>query len=259
MKKKDNIIKIFNDKILSLNKKISTKFAYIKFDKNLKNLFNICKNYHFASTTTEYNISEFIKSYKSIYYNKVEGSFVECGVWKGIYLVLFQKLNEIHNLNNRKIYGYDTFEGTPKPLEKNKAYNVTSDGKSLADEYEEKKLNEILSGWNVASAEEVKKNFVENSISYENLNLVKGKVETTLNDTKNLPDQIAILKIDTCFYESYKIIFENLAPKVSKNGIIIVDNYFTYKGPKQATDDYLDNKKLNVKFNKLSRNATIYL
>ena len=35
MKKKDNIIKIFDDKIISLNKKISTKFAYTKFDKNL--------------------------------------------------------------------------------------------------------------------------------------------------------------------------------------------------------------------------------
>lgn len=237
---------------------IANKSYILKLNRDELNLVKVCKKYNFG-TTTEYNLLQFFNSYKKIYKNQVQGSFVECGVWKGIYLVFIQKLNEYYNLNNRKIYGYDTFEGNPRPLEKNDDINVDKYGNSLIKEYDYKKMDDNTSGWNNASLDNVQENFNQNTQPNNNLILIKGKVEDTLLDQKNLPEKIAILKLDTNFYESFKIELEILAPKVQKNGIIIIDNYYSYKGIQKATDEYLQKNKLKVEFNRISRNAIIYI
>ena len=58
--------------------------------------------------------------------------------------------------------------------------------------------------------------FYKNTKSNKNLELIKGKVENTLLIKKNLPDKISVLKIDTCLYESTKVILEILSPRVEK-------------------------------------------
>jgi hypothetical protein len=57
-----------------------------------------------------------IQSIIYVHSNKVLGDFVECGVWRGGNLILFQKM--INKLNiKKKIYAFNTFEGMTKPLE----------------------------------------------------------------------------------------------------------------------------------------------
>ena len=56
-----------------------------------------------------------MKAIKQIKKDDVEGDFVECGVWRGGNLILFQKMIEKLNLNNRKIFAYDTFTGMSEP------------------------------------------------------------------------------------------------------------------------------------------------
>ena len=58
-----------------------------------------------------YILSEAIK-YSKI--NKLEGDFVECGVWRGGNILLYKYLND-HYLLNKSIFGYDTFEGMTEP------------------------------------------------------------------------------------------------------------------------------------------------
>ena len=60
---------------------------------------------------------------------------------------------------------------------------------------------------------------------------------------KNLPKQIAILRIDVDSYEGTKIVLEKLYPLVSNNGIIIVDDYHL-KGCRTAIHEF--RKKLKV-------------
>ena len=66
-----------------------------------------------------------INSIKYINDKKIEGDFVEAGVWRGGNLIIFKELNEKYKLN-KKIYGYDTFEGMPEPSEVDVKWNNIS-------------------------------------------------------------------------------------------------------------------------------------
>ena len=56
-----------------------------------------------------------IQSIKYIKNNKIEGDFVESGIFEGNSVILFGLLLEKYNL--KKIYAYDTFDGMVKPSE----------------------------------------------------------------------------------------------------------------------------------------------
>lgn len=72
----------------------------------------------------------------------------------------------------------------------------------------------------------------------ENVHLVKGKVEDTI--PKILPSQIALLRLDTDWYESTRHELIHLYPNLVKNGVLIIDDYGHWRGSKQATDEYFD-------------------
>jgi hypothetical protein len=70
------------------------------------------------------------------------------------------------------------------------------------------------------------------------LHYVVGDVCETLKHDVNIPEKIAILRLDTDWYESSKIEMEKLYPKVVQGGVIIYDDYFHWDGQRRATDDY---------------------
>jgi hypothetical protein len=70
----------------------------------------------------------------------------------------------------------------------------------------------------------------------DRLTLVKGKVEDTIPGT--IPDAVSILRLDTDFYESTYHELVHLYPRLSRNGVLIVDDYDYWKGSRQATDQY---------------------
>ena len=91
-----------------------------------------------------------------------------------------------------------------------------------------------------SSLEEVKMNIKLSSgnKSLDNINLIEGKVEDTLKISKNLPEKISILRLDTDWYESTKIELEVLFPKLSKGGILIIDDYGQWKSSRKAVDEF---------------------
>ena len=104
-----------------------------------------------------------------------------------------------------------------------------------------------------------KKNFNENTNPNNNLILIKGKVEDTLLDENNMPEKISILKLDTPLYEATKIELEKLFPKIQKGGVLIVDNYGTYKGIKKAVDEFFYSKNYVISYYALTRRVIIYV
>ena len=102
----------------------------------------------------------------------------------------------------------------------------------MYDEHKKKKI-----GFAECSLNEVKKNLIKNA-NTDNIFFIKGKVENTLNNKKNLPKKISILRLDTDFYESTKIELEILFPRLVKGGILIIDDYGFWKGARKAVDDY---------------------
>jgi hypothetical protein len=71
----------------------------------------------------------------------------------------------------------------------------------------------------------------------EKVKLVKGPVEETIPAT--IPASIALLRLDTDWHSSTKHELEYLYPKVSPQGIVILDDYGHYQGARTAVDEYL--------------------
>ena len=238
-------MKYIKDKLIQLFVRFSNLLHYLK-SKNFENeIVETCNNYEF-NTTSKYILWNTLDLFNAIIKNKVQGSIVECGVWGGIHLVFYQKLINKYNLKNCKIYGYDTFEGMISP--------TNFDGSELKEEFMQKNQG----GWCKTSLAKVKENYVKNTENNENLILIKGKVEDTLLDKNNIPEEISILKLDTSLYEGTKIELEVLFPKVQNGGVIIVDGYNKFKGVKKAVDDFFASTNNIVKDYSISSRAIIF-
>ena len=186
-----------------------------------------------------------IVAFKSILQNNIEGDFVETGVWKGGNLILIQKLIEKYGIKDKKIIGYDTFEGFPKGSNFDKDFNNVN-----ADDYFLSKDNvENSDSFNsFVGINDVKKNFNDNSKINNNLILIKGKTQESLLNEKNIPKKISLLRLNTSFYESTKIELEILYPRLQKGGYLIIDDYGFWQGSRKAVDDYFNDKKIALHF-----------
>lgn len=58
--------------------------------------------------------------------------------------------------------------------------------------------------------------------------------------------KISILRLDTDFYESTKVELEILYPRLVNGGILIIDDYGSWKGCRKAVDDYFKNKEFLI-------------
>jgi hypothetical protein len=70
----------------------------------------------------------------------------------------------------------------------------------------------------------------------ELVRLVPGRVEDTV--PRHAPGQIALLRLDTDWYESTRHELEHLYPRLASGGVIIVDDYGHWEGCRRAVDEY---------------------
>jgi O-methyltransferase len=61
-------------------------------------------------------------------------------------------------------------------------------------------------------------------------------VEETIPE--NAPESIALLRLDTDWYESTRHELEHLFPRLSPGGVLIIDDYGHWQGCKRAVDEY---------------------
>jgi hypothetical protein len=97
--------------------------------------------------------------------------------------------------------------------------------------------------WCRCGLESVKQTLLETGYSESLLRFIKGKVEDTL--PLESPEQIAILRLDTDWYESTRCELETLFPKLVPGGVLIIDDYGHWQGCRKAVDEYF--AKHNVK------------
>ena len=98
--------------------------------------------------------------------------------------------------------------------------------------------------WTEASLDDVENSIKKLFLSLDDFNLVKGKVEDTLINKKNLPSKISLLRLDTDFYESTKVELEILYPLLVQKGVLIIDDYGDFIGCRKAVDDYFFDKNV---------------
>ena len=63
---------------------------------------------------------------------------------------------------------------------------------------------------------------------------------------------ISLLRLDTDWYESTKHELIHLFPRLSKNGVIIIDDYGHWKGCQKAVDEYFSENKINILLNRVN-------
>jgi predicted O-methyltransferase YrrM len=101
-------------------------------------------------------------------------------------------------------------------------------------------------GWAEASLEDVKENFRRAQLLDDSVVFVKGKVEETLAESDKKPERIALLRLDTDWYESTKIELEVLYPRLVPGGVLIIDDYGHWAGARKAVDEYFKNDPVLV-------------
>lgn len=154
--------------------------------------------------------------------SKIEGDIIECGVWKGGMIAGIAQLLG----NNRKYYLFDSFEGLPAARE--------IDG-SAAIAWQGNKKSAIY--YDNCTAEE------EFAISAMKLTgttffIKKGWFDKTL-PSFSISGKIAILRLDGDWYDSTLTCLKYLYPQVNYDGLIILDDYYTWEGCCKAVHDYL--------------------
>ena len=171
--------------------------------------------------------------------NRIPGSVIECGVWKGgsikAMMLKFESLGEF----DREYYLFDTFTGMTKPSEHDEKWNADS-----AQAIYDKKVKVDFTDWCYSPLDSVKK-FVSSGMSDTlNTKYIQGDVLQTIPDSLQLIGDIAILRLDTDWYESTKLEMELLYPKVISGGVIIIDDYGAWKGARKAVDEYFKEMKI---------------
>ena len=163
----------------------------------------------------------------------IEGSFVECGVWRGgVSILIADRLIQL-NSSKRTQYLYDTFEGMSEPTSK----DIDKYGSSASNRLQSVGRKDGADNvWAFASIDDVKKNFERFKIPHENISMIKGKVEDTI--PSNMPEKIALLRLDTDWYESTKHELIHLYPLLQKGGVLLIDDYGMWSGCREAVDEY---------------------
>jgi O-methyltransferase len=173
-----------------------------------------------------------IKAIEYLNANKIAGDFVECGVWRGGNLMIAKDLSRPSAME-RKFYLFDTFAGMSAPT----AADTTHAGED-ADATFRERMREDHVDWVYASLDDVRESFRRERLLDDQVVFVKGKVEDTLADKRNVPEKIALLRLDTDFYESTRAELEILYPRLISGGVLIVDDYGHWRGARKAVDEY---------------------
>ncbi len=176
----------------------------------------------------------------------IPGDVVECGVWKGGSMMAAAKTLLTLNDTQRELYLFDTFAGMTAPSEKDKS----AFGK-LTPQAEYRKLlaPDGTSQWCRSSIEETRRNILSVGYPESKIHLVKGPVEETI--PAQSPAKIALLRLDTDFYESSKHEMIHLFPLLAKGGVLLLDDYGHWEGQRRAVDEYIREHKISLFLSRL--------
>jgi hypothetical protein len=177
----------------------------------------------------------------------ISGDVVECGLGEGNTFAMLAYLIGSEGLEPpRTLWGYDSFEGWPKP-----------------SVYDASPRNPQKGEWRV-SEEIIQRRLKESLITEKfpdlNIRIVKGFFRKTLPE---FPDRtIAFLHIDADLYEGYYDALSYLFPKVTEGGIVLFDEYREFPnrleynygkiekwpGATKAIDDYFSSFPYQIQY-----------
>lgn len=170
----------------------------------------------------------------------VPGDVVECGVWRGG-SAMMAALGLLNAQETRALWLYDTFEGMPAPTDRDVRFDGTTAEDSLA------KLARragAFNDWAYATLADVQSQMAATKYPQDILHFIQGPVEQTIPD--DCPPSIAVLRLDTDWYASTRHELENLWPRLSPGGVLIVDDYGHWQGAREAVDEFFTTQEIAI-------------
>ena len=158
---------------------------------------------------------------------KLDGAVIECGCWRG---GMSATLIELCG-PQRDYFFFDSFEGLPpaKPIDGAAALAWQ------ANTHSPKFYNNCSASLDEFNAT------IALAKSQARIIPIKGFFEKTLREFN--PPPIAILRLDADWYDLTMICLETLWDHVVPNGLILIDDYYTWDGCSRAIHDFLSSRK----------------
>lgn len=223
-------------------------FMYSKYKDSIKEMMNLYtdflgftypqndKRFDLMSKLIGTQLSEgiYILNYlhKSI---DLDGDVCEFGIAQGATSAFLA--DEIKN-TDKKIWLFDSFQGLPKPTEKD----------TLKDDIFNLGSMDAYTGTMSCGLEQVTERLNDIQFPFERVNIVPGFIEETIK-FNNLPDKVSFAYVDFDFYEPILIALNFLDNVLVENGHIVVDDYdFFSTGAKTAVDEFIESKKDRYEF-----------
>jgi O-methyltransferase len=220
----------------------------IDFDISTVDIINAVLPFTQTSPERIYSLCEAVRY---IINNQIPGDFVECGVWKGGSMMAVALTLLSLNDQSRKLYLYDTFDGMTEPSDNDISITGISAKKLLMSS--SKAQDDSI--WCFAGIEDVKKAVLSTGYNPNNIHFIEGKVEDTI--PLQSPSSIALLRLDTDWYESTYHELVHLYPCLSSSGVIIIDDYGHWQGARRAVDEYISEHNIKLLLNRVDYTGRI--
>lgn len=181
----------------------------------------------YTMTTTE-RVDCLFSCMEQIRIQQIPGDYVECGVWRGGNILGMMRYLEWYNHTTPTVWLYDTFSGMTAP---------GPDDIDLHNQNAADILSDVLC---LNSLEDVQRTLSTSQYPSERVRYVVGDVCNTLRVADNVPDRIALLRLDTDWYESTKIELEVLWDRLAVGAPCIIDDFGHWQGCSKAVREFFD-------------------
>lgn len=180
----------------------------------------------------------------------IAGAIVECGVWKGGSMMAAALALRSLGSTRRQLYLFDTFDGMPPPGPEDRDLHGRHAAEWLC---EDSSFGEKVRA--CCGLAEVREAMRRTGYLPEKIVFTPGRVEDTLPALA--PERIALLRLDTDWYESTAHELDSLWPRLVEGGVLIVDDYGHWQGAQQAVDEFFARNGLNLPLHTIDYTARL--
>ncbi len=171
----------------------------------------------------------------------IEGAIVECGVCNGGSAGLLAAV--VDSNPARQVWLFDSWEGLPEPTASDITFGGEKGEKGICPA-SESRVKELF--------------FAKLHLNARKNHFVKGWFNETIAAWKEAIGKIALLHLDGDWYESVKLCLNELYDSVVEGGFIFIDDYGYWQGCRKAVDEFLEERSLEVRFNKIDATAVYF-
>jgi O-methyltransferase len=167
----------------------------------------------------------------------VPGDLLEAGVWRGGMTIFMRAVLRAYRAVDRLVWAADSFAGLPQP--------------ELGQEYDAWQKGDMA-----VSLEEVRENFARYGLLDEQVRFLQGIFCDTL--PKADIGRLAILRIDADLYSSTLDVLNQLYPRLSRGGFVILDDYHNLPDCRRAIHEYRENNNIGEPMETIDRRAVYW-